>query len=211
MAPTESSQGKEHRDFREIMTENLRSVSVYNQWETVAHFDALWLSNDTRKEYVTRYCSRRGRSADETEDMLQKDVAKNRETATFYILADVRDKFFPSLSSMTPAWAIHLEMEDGTKVVPKTIKEVDLEPEFVEMFGHRYKRPKFKLAYEVVFAAKTETLVLDFKSPFKMVLSSTDRQCEMKWKDTPPVCLKKINDVCLKKRKIRKDEDYYWL
>jgi len=214
LAPSESPQGKEYKDQRSVVDENLRSVKVYDQWETEAMFDVLWVSDSTTKSYVDRYCERRGKSMVEHDDMLQEELAKNREDMKFYVLADVRDKFNPSLSDPNAAWTMYLELADGRKIAASKVKEVELSPEILEIFGHRFRKPKFKTPYEATFSAGS----LNNRDQFKMIISSTSRRCELGWLGGHPVCVKKIEDTCCKdpnkvnkKRKLIKDEDYYWI
>lgn len=204
LAPSESPQGKEHKDQREVVKNNLRSARVYNQWETEALFDVLWMSPQTQEAYTKTYCMRRGKSVDAQQDMFNKEVAKANDKQTFYVLADIRDQFKPDLSTKDPAWTMYLTLHNGQRVGPKTIKEQELAPEIYEIFGHRFSKPKYKTAYEVTFPA------CDLTGPFKMTISSTTRQCELGWKGAHPVSVKKKTE-CTKKRKPIKDEDYYWL
>lgn len=213
LAPSESPQGEQHKDHRDIVNENLRSVKVYYQWETRAMFDVLWISDDTTKSYVDRYCLRRGKAQLDHDDMLQKELERNKKEIKFYMLADVRDKFHPSLSSPDAAWTIYLELSGDRKVEPESIKEVELRPEILAIFGHRFPKPKFKTAYEIVFPAtdKSGVRYLDDDKPFNMVISSTNRECMLGWRGAHPVNVKRVENKCTKKRKLIKDEDYYWL
>jgi len=212
LAPSETPQGKEHKDKREVVKENLRSVRVYDEWQTSAMFDVLWMSDQTRCAYADLYSIRRGFDAAAREQKIQEELAKNNETITFYILADVRDPFHPDLGDDTPAWTIHLDVH-GNKVLPQNVDDAEngeeLEPEILTLFGHRYRKPKFKKPYIVKFSVGTIKSHIDAKKPFKMIISSVTRQCELGWNGVHHVCVKEIKTV--KKRRLPKDEDYYWL
>ncbi|MBU1008200.1 hypothetical protein KKA53_03930 [Candidatus Dependentiae bacterium] len=217
LVPSESSQGKEHGDGRDldVVKENLRSVRVYDEWETSAMFDVLWMSDHTRRSYVDQYCARRGKSAADKESMVGGELDKNRETISFYILADVRDPFHPELDDKNAAWTIYLDAY-GKKIMPSSIKKIGIEelaPELLTLFGHKYRRPKFKKPYLVEFPIKDLQESIQTKKPFMMVLSSVARQCEIGWQGGHPVLVKEIKNVSSKQkgRKRVKDEDYYWL
>jgi hypothetical protein len=180
LVPSESSQGEELKEKREISREYVRSVKVYREWETDAMFDVLWVSNEVSEAYVDRYCMRRGKSDADKESMIAQELEKNKKEIKFYVLADVRDKFHPSLSDDNPTWTIYLQTKNNHKIVPTSIKEVELDSEIIEFFGYRYRKPKFKTPYEVIFPAthitnKTPTSITE-KKPFKMIISSTWRR-----------------------------------
>lgn len=213
LAPSESSQGKEHKDNREVVKENVRTARVYDQWETRATFDVLWLSDRAREAYVDSHCLRRGKDEHARDTMLQRQLEENQHWISFYVLADVRDPFHPSLSDTNAAWTMYLDVGGQDKVLPSSIKEVELDPEIVELFGFRFSKPKFKTPYLVKFPAKDVggSPYVDASKPFKMIISSVNRQCELGWQGGQPVFVKTLQKVCSKKGKLIKDEDYYWL
>lgn len=211
LVPSESSQGKKHKDKREVVKENLRSVRVYDEWETSAMFDVLWMSDATRRAYADLYCMRRGKGQADKDVMVGQELNKNRESVSFYVLADVRDPFHPELDEEHAAWKMYLEA-DGVKIVPKSVKSIDVEkmaPEILTLFGHKYRRPKFKKPYLVTFSNKDLQESIQTEKPFTMVISSVTRQCVLGWQGGHPVFVKEIKKI--KSRKTIKDEDYYWL
>jgi hypothetical protein len=212
MVPSETSQGQEHKDQRQVVDENVRSARVYNEWETSAMFDVLWASDDTRKSYVDSFCKRRGKSEIDKSAMLREHLEENQKNISFYVLADVRDRFHPDLSGDNPAWTMFLDF-NGQKVAPSSIKEVELDPEVLVLFSHRFPKPKFKISYLVKFPAKSAAgnFYVQPGIPFKMMLSSTTKQCELGWQGGHPVRVKNVRRRCDKKRKLMKDEDFYWI
>jgi hypothetical protein len=208
LVPPETPQGKKLKDAKKISEECVRSAKVYDEWETSAGFDVLWLSDDARSSYTEKYCSRRGKSEAERQSMLSKESQKNINKTTFYVLADVRDRLHPDMSDKKAAWTMYLEV-DGKRIAPEkdSVKEVELAPELREFFGYRYKKPKFKTSYVVTFATTIEK-----NKPFKMILSSVSRQCELGWQGGEPVtirCLAGKIGKC-KDGKFQRSEDYYW-
>jgi hypothetical protein len=199
LVPSESTQGKEHPDKRKVIKDNMRSVRVYDQWQTDAMFDVLWMSEQTQHAHAELYHVRRGTPMKVTK----------KEGVEFYILADVRDQFHPELDDDDASWTMYLEV-DGTKITPSKIEKAQLDPEILSLFGHRFPRQKFKKPYRVTFPAGEMKYTLAEKKPFTMVISSVLRQCTLGWNGAHPVCVKA--ESCAKnKRKLAKDEDYYWL
>jgi hypothetical protein len=210
LVPSESPQGSKYKDQREVVKDNLRSVKVYNEWETAAAFDVLWMSEQTQRAYVDSFCMRRGKDTAGHDLMLQTQLAKNESEISFYVLADVRDKFHPSLKDKNASWTMYLELAKS-KILPTKIEEVELDPEILALFGHRYAKPKFKIPYLVTFAAKD----LDGKAyitpatPFKMVISSVARLCVLGWQGDEQVLVKEVDNTS--QGAVIKDEDYYWI
>ncbi len=209
----ESYQGKEYKEKEAIVEANLRSVKVYDEWETEAMFDILWLSNMTKRAIADVHCSKYGKSETEKREVVQKELAKNREKISFYILADIRSKFSSSLSDKNSQWSVFLELSDKRLIRPSAdIKEVELDPEVLLFFEHRYSSPKFKTPYLVTFDAKDSSGDMYISSrPFKMIISSVERRCEVGWQGGNPVLVKHVGKRTKKKGRLRKDEDWYWL
>jgi len=209
LVPSESSQGKELTDKREVVKKNLRTVRVYNQWSTEAIFDVLWLSEQARRAYVDLYSTRRGKSGVQRKDLLDKELNELQNKIVFYVLADVRAKQNKSLSETNPSWTFFLEA-GGTKIPSSSIQEVELSPEAKALFGDRSRNPKFKIPYRVEFPASSVREDV-LKKPFKMIISSVSRQCELGWNGGHPVKVKTIGKKRDEKGRLIKDEDYYWI
>lgn len=210
LVPPETPQGVNKKDSRQITKEFVRSVKVYDEWETKAMFDVLWVSDDVMRSYVDLYCDRRG-TLDKNK-MLESENKVTRNDITFYVLADVRDKLHPLLNENLASWTMRLEFGD-TKVVPhqKGIKEVELSSEMQSFFGCRYRNIKFKTAYLVTFPKfdPSGKPYITPGKPFRMIISSVAKECVLGWQGGEPVlirCMRKENN-----RKLIKDEDYYWI
>ena len=199
LAPSETPQGKEHKDHRVVVKNNLRSVRVYDQWQTDAAFDVLWVSDETRRAFVESYCTRRGIDQDEQDKIEDIELSKNRDYTYFYVLADVRDKYHEALTDDNAKWTLSLKNEFDNTVTTSHVSEVRISPEYQSMFGHRMS--KFKRVYEVTF----NTRVHD-DEPITLLISSPQRQAELHWGTETDVRVTKN-----KKEKLSKDEDFYWL
>lgn len=234
LVPSETSQGIEREKNEEVAKNNVRSAKIYNQWETLAQFDAIWLSEQTRDSYVDLYCVRRGKGAEARESMRAREREENKETISFYVLADVRDQFHPALTDNDAAWTMYLNIK-GKKVRPTSIIEVELDTEIQTLFGHRFVSPKFKTPYLVRFPARdaeghpylAQSVCQDSHSAhpecpskpcedgciegFKLVLSSVTKDCELGWQGGHPAKVIAVKDGERKERMLGKDEDFYWL
>jgi hypothetical protein len=206
LVPTESYQGEDKKKNEKVVNNNLRSVKIYDEWETDAMFDVLWLSDSSRRTYVDSYCAKTGKGGQDREQIMREELSKNSEKISFYILADIRDKFHPSLSDKTPAWSIHLDIS-GKKIFPSHIEEATIEPEYLAMLGCCYTKPKFKIPYLVEFDSQD---TIEGK-PYKMVLSSVAKRCELGWNGAHPPLVKVIGGKGPTKGRIKGHENWYWL
>jgi hypothetical protein len=215
---TEFPQGSELEDKREVVANNLRSTVIYDQFSTVAIFNALRLSDEVRMAYVDIYTRKRGIEGEAKEALLKRQLEENKHWISFYLLADIRDKTYVSLSEKSSYWTPFLQLGDNVKVTPLSIKEVDIEPEYQFFFGTKFNL--FKIAYLVKFPARDsmDTLYKTNDITTKFVLSSTKKTGELVWDDRA-----KEHDHELEKnktgnrkklsknKKLRKDEDFYWI
>ena len=196
----EVPQGYIRDDKRELVYNNVRSTSVYDEFATVAIFDALAMSGEVRSAYVDLYCDRRGLSKDLRCEMANKQIEDSSNNAVFYVLADIRDKGSALLHEKNPFWAMFLKLEDGTSVEANSIKEVELEPELQMFFGKKFNQ--FKTAYMVQFPATSDGNMVHVNqmSKYSLVIGSPYRKCELVWdmKDRK------------ERSQVKKHEDFYW-
>ncbi len=197
---SEFPQGKDHHDHRGIVYNHLKSVSIYRQFETVAQFNALWLSDQMRTCYVSLYAARRGMRAEAYDAYLRRQLEENNHWISFYLLADIRDVARVSMSEKNTAWAVYLDA-DGERVKPESIKEIEVEPEIQRFFGHRFN--KLKVSYLIKFPARDAAgKRYDYSAErLRLHLSSPYKHDYMEWF---------IEDMAQSK-KVPRDEDMYWL
>lgn len=252
----EMHQGHDHEDERNALDGNKKTVAIYDQFMTQAIFDVLYLADPVRLAYVDKYCEKTGADLTTKKAMQAREIELNKNWLSFYVLSDIRDKKHVSLTDKKSSWSMYLKFVDGTTVNPISIKEVDLEPEYIYLFGPMFNL--FKRCYEVKFPARDlsrnfyitneESFQLFFSSAYKetaLIFNETDNSRELfapkkeekpeKIKSVCKYCNTQINEeptkksrLCLdsikkehsvkkkrepkvKKRKILKDEDFYWI
>lgn len=196
---TETPQSPNQPTVREVAMRYVKSQTVYNQFETLAVFDALWLSDEVRKAYVDIYSNKHGLTQGAKDSMLKRNLEENNHWVTFYVLADVRDRTHPTLSDKDSAWSLYAT-HGAVSVEPETIKEVELECEYQMFFGRGRFVPS-KAAYIVKFPA---TEFLKQQSPLtdvKLIIGSVLKKAEFVWDKE---CMGKTN------QKVLSDEDFYW-
>lgn len=201
--PTEFPQGQEKQDYRTVTVDYVKSARVYEQFVTRALFDALWLSDDVRAAYAKLYCGKRGKSAEDTDAFIDRQREENNHWTMFYVLADVRDRQATSLSDKNAPWTFYLKIGDYM-TSPLSVKEVDLEPEYQRIFGKQYNL--FKTAYLVKFPVRESSGKHKVKpaSDVQLVIESVDKSVTLTWP------LKKDTSAQKTRKKVLKDEDFYW-
>lgn len=200
LVKTEFPQGTSYDDNREVTHNNVRSTTIYDQFSTKGFFDGLRLSDEVRTAYVDLYCRKRGITGEARKATLNRHLEENKHWISFYLLADVRDKTYISLSEKGSSWTVYLDVGNKVMLQPEFIKEVDLEPEYQAFFAHRFNL--FKTAYLIKFP------IMDIHGKryegddvdVKLAISSPYKKGELVWKFSQTKTRKKLN----------KDEDFYW-
>ncbi|MCL5875244.1 MAG: hypothetical protein M1114_02115 [Candidatus Dependentiae bacterium] len=126
--------------------EYVRTATINDQVNTVAMFDALWLSDTVRRRYVDLRALRFSLSSDQKENLLQAQLKENERFITFYVLS----LSTICLAGSDPVWALSLEVDDKI-ATPVEIKVVRFDQEYRAFFGELYIRPKSM--YQVKFNA----------------------------------------------------------
>lgn len=206
LSKSEFPQGTNLETHYDITENFVRSQRVFEQFTTLANFDALWLSDQTRIAYVDMHCKKRGKSSEAQSAMLERQLEENRHRISFYVLADIRDVFNGSMNDKNPVWTPYLEL-DGQKLEPVSIKEIELEPEYINLFGNKLN--SFKTSYLVSFPAKDQAgkFYLDGCKIVKLVFSSVDKSCSVEWNLEQ---ISKLSKSENKNKKVGKEIDFYW-
>jgi hypothetical protein len=221
---SEFPQGKEKTIQKDIIGRNVRTANVYDEFQTEAIFDALYLSSEVRDFYTNAYSERRGKDEKFRESMLLRGLEENKHWISFYVLAYIPRDHRRLMSDQDPSWSLYLELPNGErltparfeqvenephKVSPGSIKETELAPEYAALFKHHINQ--FKTVYLVKFPSKGFDNTVKYPTkPIKLVFSSVYRSVEMTWGRTGERCTEE-NDVLITKRKSKQYEDFYWL
>lgn len=197
---SEFPQSAEHQDSRALVYNYLRTVPVYYQFQTRAIFDVIWLSDEVRTAYAHAYSKRRGKDLSAQEVVLKRELEENQLSIAFYVLADIRTKTRKALSDKGAYWTVYLETELGERIESMSVKEVELEPEYVAWFAHRFNL--FKDAYLVKFPVTNAEGKRYFgaENRVTLIFSSPEQEVKAIW------------DAKQRKNRqeLTKDEDMYW-
>jgi len=155
----------------------LRSVTIYDQFDTFGMFDVLWLSDEVRTSYSAAYNERRARLEESGKNFLRRQLEENNHFITFYVLSPYE---FP-LGESRSDWQLFLRV-DGNTYFPLEIKAIDMDIEYKAMFGKRYTR--FKESYVVKFAAKDlqDQFIINENTGFiELCFRSTIKEASVVW------------------------------
>jgi hypothetical protein len=146
---SEFPQGERVNKKNNFISNYLQETRVYEEFSSVIEINALWFSNEVRREYTQRYCDRRGKDNSFKNAMLRRELEENKHWITFYVLVATSHSELSALSDVDPYWTLSLALPTGEKLSPELIKEVDLNPEVRSFFGDKYN--PFKRAFLVRF------------------------------------------------------------
>jgi hypothetical protein len=201
---SEFPQGKKQPEKHAVAQMYRRSCVVYNDFSTQGIFDGLWLSDQLRKAYVDVYGGKRGLSQDAQEEILKRQLEENKHWMTFLLLADVPEKTNVSLSDPEAAWTVYAVV-DGKKLIPaekkEGIKEVELEPEYQLFFGDTFNTLKTPYLIRMPITIDiAEKIAQGNVRSIKLVISSVQKECVLEW----------TKEQITQKKKVLRDEDFYW-
>jgi len=137
-------QGKESKDGAKKIKPYMKTVNIYDQFNTVGLFDALWLSDEVRTVYADVNATMQGKTTKAKHAFLRRQLKENNHFVSFYVLSTHNNP----LSIKPVPWALHLEI-DGKKYIPFEVKAIELSTEYKAIFGTLFN--KHKIPYEVRF------------------------------------------------------------
>lgn len=169
-------QGKPTADYFEIPEVYVRSITVYDQFTTVAMFDALWLSQRVREDFVQRSSYRLFKSEDQKKAAELRQQQELTHFIDFYVLS-----LYTIRLDQSSLWGIALVV-DGVRYLPVEIKQVTLEPEYAYFFGNALTH--FKTPYLVRFASQNNDntpVINDRSRVMSLEFHSVDRDTALVW------------------------------
>ena len=193
-------------DYTELVQISLKTAKVYNQFETQATFDCLWMSDDMKRAFENVHCSKKGTNEKTKDALLRRELEESKHWITFYVLADVRDRDHVSMTDKNSLWSLYLQF-GNKRVQPISIKEVELQPEIQFFFGSKFS--KFKTPYLVKFPATGlgGQFYLSSVPEMKMIFSSPSKETRVEWSE-------RENVTAIQKMKREgsiHEKDYYWV
>jgi len=175
-------QGQEGDKHLDVVHQYLRSEHVYDQFTTLGHFDALWLSNEVRGAYASVYACKHCLSDERSNAFLRRQLEENNHYISFYVLASVPDCCGSTiLSDKDAIWSMCLKIDDNM-YRPIEIKVVELQPEYCMFFDRYFNR--FKIPYLVRFDAcdvSGQSLIHNGTRSIELHFNRADRRAVMLW------------------------------
>jgi hypothetical protein len=159
----------------------IRSARVYDQFDTLGLFDALWLNHVVRHAYVDSYSLKHCLSDAAYQALLNQELEQTENFISFYVLASVPGQFNTLLTDLNSLWTVRLEI-DGQCYEPVKLKIVDLTHEYQKFFGPRFTI--FKTAYLVAFDARDKSgapLLSPLTECFALVFRRVGRETRLIW------------------------------
>lgn len=163
-----------------VPRQHIRSVRVYDQFNTISIIDALWLSDAVRVAYADLYAQKNYFSSVQKEKMIDHELQQNSHALSFYILIWQQAQCGGTLDRSNAFWNLVLTTDSGS-YQPRIIKPVDLPCEYATFFGKRMN--SFQKAYYVEFDAYTSDnqSILDGITFMTLCFSSLTKKTFVRW------------------------------
>lgn len=160
-----------------VPCQHIKSLIVYDQFSTVAIFDALWLSDAVRTVYADLHSFKQGKNVELSNAFLRRQLEENKHFISFYLLTP----YDLLLGDKNSPWSVMLEI-DGNLYAPLEIKVIEMAPEYQAFFGKKLNR--FKAVQMLKFNAKDveeKPLVTDATTALRLYFRAVDREVILEW------------------------------
>ncbi len=170
------NQGESYKKDQTVVKKHMKSIRLYDQLNTIAMFDVLWLSDEMRSLYTDYYCRALGKNEEGKLAFLRRQLSANNYFISFYVLSLNE---IP-LTLLPPVWVMYLEIGDK-KYTPSDVKIAELPFEYRSFFGTLCNN--HKTSYEVKFDRKDAAGndVLAGHDHMKLMFSSADYFGSVTW------------------------------
>ncbi|HSW74122.1 MAG TPA: hypothetical protein VLG71_03110 [Candidatus Limnocylindria bacterium] len=159
-----------------------RSIVVYDQFETVGMFDALWLSDEVRMAYTDVWALKFGKNEERKQAFLRRQLEENRHFIMFYVLS-LQNII---INDARGDWSVFLQIDDQnyTPIELTVLEELDFI--YKSFFGPRCNR--FKDVYLVKFDARDadeNPIITETTKAIRLFFRSTKKQALLEWDLVP--------------------------
>lgn len=122
-----------------------KSMAIYDQFQTIALFDVLWLHDIVRTLYTDLYAARHCLNCCEKQELLGQQLKLNQDYISFYVLMPCSDEdLLPTCCGSITPWAVCLKV-DGQCYQPAETKVIcNFPDEYLCIFDKRtirYRNP----------------------------------------------------------------------
>ena len=156
----------------------MRSTTIYDQFETVGMFDALWLSDAVKTAYTDVWALKFGKSPERRQTFLRRQLEENRHFIMFYILSLQNI----SINEAHGDWSVFLQINDETFAPLQVVVLDELDYIYKSFFGKKCNR--FKDVYLVKFDARDaedQPLIRPDTRFITLFFRSTKKQALLQW------------------------------
>lgn len=126
----------------------IKAARVYDQFTTLALFDALWLHEDVVDAYACAHAAKYGFNDEQYHKFLDKQIEEHEPYISFYLLATIYGPSGIMLTDPNPMWVVQLKIGNNL-YNPAKIRLVELPHEYRYFFGRRWNI--FKKPYLIQF------------------------------------------------------------
>jgi hypothetical protein len=175
---------------KSLIKEFIKGATLYDELDTAAKFDVLWLSDAVRSEYARLHAYTQGKSDEFYQGLLRRQLEENKHFVTFYILS-LYDMY---LGMPESKWQFFLRVGDKN-IAPSEIKAIELLPEYKTFFGDQLTR--FRAPYRVMFDAKDiddNDIITSETKIIELVFRSTHKELVLGWNYKPHVIVPTTGD-----------------
>lgn len=160
----------------------VRSLRLYDQLNTLAFFDALWLSDTVMDSYNAVHAERHGFHCHCSDEAFKHALIGEPGVVSFYLLAATPHTNNVPLHDCDPPWLLHLRLGDHV-FSPACIKPVVFPPEIKAFYCLHYTRFKrqYCVRFELIDCDGHQVDLYDYRCMQLCFASPTHRDC-MTWR-----------------------------
>lgn len=165
----------------------VKKLKMYSQFSTRALADVVRHDAALAKGLADLKQQTRGFSDDARNNFLMRELEELAQSHIFYVLGDFRDAEHPHLEDPCSAWHVFLQFEDGSRLVPSKILEMDFDAETRRVFGPDwYSISALKTPYRITFPFSEEQKNMSCR----LIFSAPDLEEALEW---PPLETDKLD------------------
>lgn len=165
----------------ELAQPYIKAARVYDQFTTLALFDALLLHPDVVEAYVCAHAAKYSLTDQQYHTLLEKQQEEHEPYISFYLLATIYGPNGTMLTDANPIWVVQLKIGE-TYYNPAKIRLVELPHEYRYFFGKRWNI--FKKNYMVQFDAydsNNNPIITPFVREVELVFKRVGHGTSMVW------------------------------
>jgi len=170
--------------YHRVLDNWTRNARIYDGLETVAIFNATYLSKNFREAYAQEYARSKGYTAEHRDRLIDESLEEHARMNVFNLAVYTHQKDLNDLDRKPSSWNVMLVAADGRTIEPERVRKLTVRPFALrEFYPYLNDWTEFyEVTFPRLFGVTGTPVIREGKSEFSLVVTGVLGRAEMTWR-----------------------------